>query len=226
MDDQVGKKPRPKAPEPSLKTEPGQAPGPAETVPSPSTPEPKPTRRSYIGFGIGVILVILFAIIVYRVVSKPGESTANRHVSPPQSVGVVDCRDRRHSHYFKWPRHRHAARDRHGGDANQRPAPDRRIPGRPARQEGRFSRPDRSAAVRGDGSSSSKASSRMTRACSIRRARISSAFRLWRRRIRSPCSRRRTKPFSSNRMRGRSSRIRRRSTSRSSISNIAISSRR
>jgi multidrug efflux system membrane fusion protein len=87
MDDQVGKKPGPKAPAPSLKTEPGQAPGPAETVPSPSTP--KPTRRSYIGFGIGAILVILFAIIVYRVVSKPSESTASRHVSPPQSVGVV-----------------------------------------------------------------------------------------------------------------------------------------
>jgi multidrug efflux system membrane fusion protein len=89
MDDQVGKTPRPKPPAPSLKTEPGQAPGPAETEPSPSAPAQKPTRRSYIGFGIGAILVIILAIIVYRVVSKPGESTANRHASPPQSVGVA-----------------------------------------------------------------------------------------------------------------------------------------
>jgi len=89
MDDHVGKKSTAKLPAgPSLKTEPGPAPAP-EIIPPGGAPEPKPARRSYLGFLIGLILVIGMAYVTYHMLTAPKTNTAEHHATPPQSVGVA-----------------------------------------------------------------------------------------------------------------------------------------
>lgn len=87
MDEHIGKTQPPKAPEPpALKTLPKEVPAP---VAPPEAPQPgRPKRRSFVGFLLGLMIIIGLGYAIYRV-AKPSPQTNLHHAGAAQSVGVA-----------------------------------------------------------------------------------------------------------------------------------------
>ena len=170
----------------------GRAPPPQTPPPLTAPPQTAPPQETRSGLFTLLWLLLAILVVAGAVTWIVGGSVTSRppagrlQTSGPTPVGTATVTKGDMPIERQRARHRDAARDGHGADADQRAADRGRLPGRPDGQEGRFPRPDRPAALPGRARTGAGRSSPRTRPRSPTPSSTSRATRSWWRRTRSP----------------------------------------